>query len=41
MSNISTDNSTTLKDKILAGGLPKYHDKNAQQGKLFVRERLE
>lgn len=42
MSNISTENTPpTMKDKILAGGLPKYHDKNAQQGKLFVRERLE
>lgn len=27
--------------EIQAGGLPKYHDKNAQQNKLFVRKRLE
>ena len=28
MSNISTENTPpTMKDKILAGGLPKYHDK--------------
>jgi len=42
MSNVPTENKTkTMKEQILAGGLPKYHDKNAQQGKLFVRERLE
>ena len=42
MSNVPTENTTkTMKEQILAGGPPKYHDKNAQQGKLFVRERLE
>jgi len=28
-------------EKIKQGGAPKYHEKNAAQGKLFVRERLE
>ncbi|MDQ0214679.1 acetyl-CoA carboxylase carboxyltransferase component [Oikeobacillus pervagus] len=28
------------KAKILKGGQPKYHEKNEQQGKLFVRDRL-
>ena len=29
-----------LEARILAGGARKYHDKNTEQGKLFVRERL-
>lgn len=29
-----------LKETILQGGQQKYHDKNSEQGKLFVRERL-
>lgn len=33
--------NTTMKDEILKGGKPKYHEKNAEQGKMFVRERLE
>ncbi|GGG12054.1 propionyl-CoA carboxylase subunit beta [Lysinibacillus alkalisoli] len=32
--------SETMKDKILQGGQPKYHEKNKAQGKLFARERL-
>ena len=28
------------KEEIAAGGAPKYHEKNAAQGKLFVRDRL-
>lgn len=28
------------KEEIVAGGAPKYHEKNAAQGKLFVRDRL-
>jgi acetyl-CoA carboxylase carboxyltransferase component len=30
-----------LQARILAGGAAKYHDKNAEQGKLFARQRLE
>ena len=26
--------------RALAGGAPKYHEKNAEQGKLFARERI-
>lgn len=29
------------KEQIAAGGAPKYHEKNATQGKLFVRNRLQ
>jgi len=29
------------KEQIAAGGAPKYHEKNAAQGKLFVRDRLQ
>lgn len=29
------------KEQIAAGGAPKYHEKNATQGKLFVRDRLQ
>lgn len=29
-----------LKETILQGGSPKYHEKNKEQGKLFVRDRL-
>lgn len=32
--------NTTMKEEILQGGKPKYHEKNAAQGKMFVRERL-
>lgn len=28
------------KEEIVAGGAPKYHEKNSEQGKLFVRDRL-
>lgn len=28
------------KEDIVAGGAPKYHEKNSEQGKLFVRDRL-
>jgi hypothetical protein len=30
----------SLSERIRAGGAPKYHEKLAQQGKLFVRDRL-
>lgn len=30
-----------MKDTVLKGGHEKYHEKNKEQGKLFVRERLE
>src|SRR5690625_223615 len=30
-----------LNEKILAGGASKYHDANAEKGKLFARERIE
>jgi acetyl-CoA carboxylase carboxyltransferase component len=29
-----------LRDRVLAGGARKYHESNAEQGKLFVRERI-
>ncbi|MBX6352173.1 MAG: acyl-CoA carboxylase subunit beta [Thermoflavifilum sp.] len=29
-----------IRERVLAGGAPKYHEKNAAEGKLFVRERL-
>ncbi len=29
-----------LRDRMLAGGAPKYHDANAEKGKLFARERV-
>lgn len=32
--------NTTMKEEILQGGKPKYHEKIAAQGKMFVRERL-
>ncbi|WP_342512898.1 acyl-CoA carboxylase subunit beta [Sporosarcina sp. FSL K6-1522] len=31
----------TEKERILKGGQEKYHERNAEQGKMFVRERLE
>lgn len=41
MSEISTENKhDILKETINQGGHAKYHEKNAQQGKLFVRDRL-
>lgn len=42
MASLTTDNKyIAYKEAILAGGQPKYHAKNAAQGKLFVRERLQ
>ena len=42
MTNISVDNKhQDFKESILKGGHEKYHVKNTEQGKLFVRERLE
>ncbi len=42
MTNISVDNKhQEFKESILKGGHEKYHEKNTEQGKLFVRERLE
>jgi len=35
-----TDDLASLLDRVRAGGAPKYHEKLAQQGKLFVRDRL-
>ncbi|MDL0421305.1 acyl-CoA carboxylase subunit beta [Caldifermentibacillus hisashii] len=35
-----TITTKNLKEEILKGGHPKYHEKNKEQGKLFVRERL-
>ena len=29
-----------IEQRVLAGGAPKYHEKNAAEGKLFCRERL-
>lgn len=29
-----------LRERMLAGGAPKYHDSNAEKGKLFARERI-
>ncbi|PWA12853.1 carboxylase [Pueribacillus theae] len=37
----SVPNHKERVEQILKGGLPKYHKKNSEQGKLFVRERLE
>src|SRR5207248_5755480 len=31
---------TDLHDRVVAGGAPKYHDANAEKGKLFARERI-
>ncbi len=31
---------TDLRDTVVAGGAPKYHDANAGKGKLFARERI-
>lgn len=36
----TTTTYTTYRGQIATGGAPKYHDKNAAQGKLFVRDRL-
>lgn len=36
-----TPEVTALRDRILAGGTPKYHAANAEHGKLFARERLD
>lgn len=35
------DDHNKLSDRIKAGGKEKYHEKNAEKGKLFVRKRLE
>jgi acetyl-CoA carboxylase carboxyltransferase component len=43
MSTEVNSNEQTLKDlseRIYKGGAPKYHQKNSEQGKLFVRDRL-
>ena len=39
---MATDTATlkATADTILAGGAPKYHEANAEKGKLFVRERI-
>ena len=39
---MATDSQTLreITDRIHAGGAPRYHEKNAERGKLFVRERL-
>ena len=42
MTKLTADNKhQEMKDTILQGGQEKYHAKNKEQGKLFVRERLE
>ncbi|MFJ7638240.1 acyl-CoA carboxylase subunit beta [Peribacillus sp. NPDC097206] len=38
---VTTDKLSEQVEKISKGGLEKYHQKNAEKGKLFVRERLE
>ncbi|MFD9625523.1 acyl-CoA carboxylase subunit beta [Peribacillus muralis] len=38
---VTTDKLTETVETIKKGGLDKYHQKNAEKGKLFVRERLE
>ncbi|MCT4477561.1 acyl-CoA carboxylase subunit beta [Peribacillus frigoritolerans] len=38
---VTTDKLTETVETIKKGGLEKYHQKNAEKGKLFVRERLE
>src|SRR5436853_97340 len=39
MPHVSGD-LNALVEKVLEGGAEKYHKKNAEEGKLFVRERL-
>lgn len=42
MTQIVTSNQyVSYKEAILQGGSAKYHEKNSEQGKLFVRERLQ
>ena len=42
MTKLTADNKhQEMKDTVLQGGQEKYHAKNKEQGKLFVRERLE
>lgn len=42
MTKLTADNKhQEMKDTVLKGGHEKYHEKNKEQGKLFVRERLE
>ncbi|MFC7688199.1 acyl-CoA carboxylase subunit beta [Ureibacillus sp. GCM10028918] len=42
MTKLTADkNYQEMKDTVLKGGHEKYHKKNKEQGKLFVRERLE
>ena len=38
---VTTDKLTETTDAIKKGGAEKYHQKNAEKGKLFVRDRLE
>jgi len=37
---VKDDELGALVERTLAGGVPKYHEKNAAEGKLFARERL-
>jgi len=37
---VKDDELGALVERTLAGGAPKYHEKNAAEGKLFARERL-
>lgn len=42
MTNVlSEDVLATLEERVKAGGEKKYHERNAEKGKLFVRERLQ
>lgn len=41
MGQAANEKLLSEKERILRGGAQKYHDKNAEQGKMFVRRRLE
>ena len=41
MSSFSSQKYNEIVEKITKGGLEKYHQKNTEKGKLFVRERLQ
>ena len=34
------DELDALRERVMAGGAPKYHEANAAKGKLFARERV-
>jgi methylmalonyl-CoA decarboxylase subunit alpha len=41
VSDHTSDELAKISARALAGGAPKYHEKNTAEGKLFVRKRLE